>query len=310
MMTNVRKQPFLFCLFILCVQALVSMGFIEAKGSKRYDLVICAIFKDEDFFLKEWIEYHKLRGVEYFYLYNNGSTDRSLKILEPYIKAKEVRVIPWMRESSNQKEYNFNVQIPAYNHALAIVKKTARWAAFIDVDEFICPVNKTSLVELLKGYESYGGLAINWQIYGTSHRHSLQKRELLTEALVYKKASYHQNHHVVKCIVQPRLVSRISDPHSFFYHSGYCAVNSSGEPLRQGYLSHDSIALDVIRLNHYWYGTHDWFMANKIPRRAKWGLVFSDEELKRVIAEANDEFDDIMVQFAPALRKALFSSSK
>ena len=36
-----------------------------------YDLSVCAIFKDEASYLKEWIEYHKLVGVQHFYLYEN-----------------------------------------------------------------------------------------------------------------------------------------------------------------------------------------------------------------------------------------------
>ncbi len=120
----------------------------------------------------------------------------------------------------------------------------------------------------------------------------------------------HQNHHVVKCIVQPSRVESITDPHSFFYRPGYCAVNSNREPLQQGYLCHPSIALDIVRINHYWYGTEDWFFNNKLPRRAKWGLAFSPEEWKEKMAEANSERDESMAKFVPHLRKKMFSLKK
>jgi len=38
-------------------------------------LSICAIFKDEAPYLPEWIEFHRLVGVERFFLYDNGSGD-------------------------------------------------------------------------------------------------------------------------------------------------------------------------------------------------------------------------------------------
>ena len=43
--------------------------------AKSYNVSACAIFQNEAPYLKEWIEYHRLIGVEHFYLYNNGSTD-------------------------------------------------------------------------------------------------------------------------------------------------------------------------------------------------------------------------------------------
>ncbi len=162
-----RKSVVLW-IAIFFISCIAHTGSVEAKTEKKYDLVICAIFKDEELFLKEWIEYHKLVGVQHFYLYDNGSTDRSLEILKPYIKSKEVDLISWKRESRNQNEYNFKVQIPAYKHALEISKKKAKWAAFIDIDEFICPVKQKNLRDVLEDYTQYGGLAINWQIYGTS----------------------------------------------------------------------------------------------------------------------------------------------
>ena len=50
--------------------------FYKKKERKTlYYSSICAIFKDEARFLREWLEYHRLIGIEHFYLYNNFSTD-------------------------------------------------------------------------------------------------------------------------------------------------------------------------------------------------------------------------------------------
>lgn len=53
--------------------------------SKKYKIVLCAIFKNEGRFLKEWIEYHRLIGVDHFFMYNNNSTDNYIEILSKYI---------------------------------------------------------------------------------------------------------------------------------------------------------------------------------------------------------------------------------
>ena len=44
-------------------------------GEKKYKVSICAIFKNEGKYLREWIEFHRIIGIEHFYLYNNNSDD-------------------------------------------------------------------------------------------------------------------------------------------------------------------------------------------------------------------------------------------
>jgi hypothetical protein len=53
---------------------------------KKYYLSILAIFKNESPWIREWIEYHRLVGVEHFYMYNNDDdTVESDSILGPYV---------------------------------------------------------------------------------------------------------------------------------------------------------------------------------------------------------------------------------
>ena len=54
------------------------------KNNKVY-LSITAVLQNEAPYIKEWIEYHRLVGVERFYIYDNESTDNVKEILKPYI---------------------------------------------------------------------------------------------------------------------------------------------------------------------------------------------------------------------------------
>ena len=51
--------------------AFIRIFFRNKQPEKKYFLAICAIFKNEGKFLKEWLNYYLLAGVEHFYLYNN-----------------------------------------------------------------------------------------------------------------------------------------------------------------------------------------------------------------------------------------------
>jgi hypothetical protein len=273
---------------------------------EKYELVICAVFQNEDFFLKEWIEFHKLMGVQHFYLYNNLSTDQYLQVLQPYIAAGEVELFDWPIEVYNQSDYLHHLQIPVYKHALQIVKETAKWAAFIDLDEFLFPVHHPDLVSLLKEYGYFAGLVVNWQAYGTGGVHALPPFGLITESLVWKAPTEAEGHHMVKSIVQPLLVADIVDPHSFFFIDPYFAANSNGVPIKPGSGRHPFIAVDKVRINHYWFGTRDWFVNNKIPRRTKWGLVVTPESIDPLIATCNQVKDEAILRFTPQLRQKMY----
>lgn len=280
----------------------------EKQKKFKYDLVICALFRNEELYMKEWIEYHQLVGVQHFYLYDNGSTDRSLEILQPYIEAKLVDVFPWPVETSNQWDNHDRLQLPVYQDALAIVKHTAKWAAFIDIDEFIFPVKKDNLLDVLKKYSQYGGLIANWQMYGTSNRDNLNPGELLIEALIWKAPTNSEHNRFVKSIVQPRKVASITDPHSFHFVNGIYAVNSNGEPAIPGEGIQNSIVVDTIRVNHYWHGTRNWFYTRKVPLKVKWGWFPnppSEDYLNNMMALYNIEKDETITRFAPALREAM-----
>ena len=48
-------------------------------------LAACTIYRDDAAYLAEWIEFHRLMGVERFFLYDNGSTDDHREVLAPYL---------------------------------------------------------------------------------------------------------------------------------------------------------------------------------------------------------------------------------
>ncbi|MCE2136196.1 hypothetical protein GRC92_02335, partial [Streptococcus thermophilus] len=66
-------------------------------------------------------------------LYDNDSSDNTREILEKYIRAGYVYLIPYPGVAK---------QLPAYNDALAKHRYDCRYIAFIDVDEFLYSCNK------------------------------------------------------------------------------------------------------------------------------------------------------------------------
>lgn len=277
---------------------------LEAESPQKYRLVICALFQDEAFFLREWIEFHRLIGVEHFYLYDNLSTDDYAQILKPYLEEGLVELLEWPVETRNQWEYWHLLQLPVYNDALARAKESAQWAAFIDLDEFLVPLRHDHLEPLLAEYEEYGGLAVNWQLFGTSGLDVLSEGKLLIESLLWKASPDRDAHRIVKLVVQPQRVAYIGNPHSFEFCGGFCAVASDGSPQPSGQMG-GHIVLDTIQLNHYWCGTKEWFLKNKLPRRTKWGTAILPEHLELILSSFNEVKDEAILKFVPQLKERM-----
>ena len=72
----------------------------DAADSRRSSapevyLAIGMIYRNEAPYLAEWLEFHRLVGVERFYLYDNESEDDHLEVLAPYIEEGIVEVHEW-----------------------------------------------------------------------------------------------------------------------------------------------------------------------------------------------------------------------
>ncbi|MFZ1054241.1 MAG: glycosyltransferase family 92 protein, partial [Opitutaceae bacterium] len=80
------------------------------KREPRRELVACAALRNEGRYLREWIEFHKLAGVEHFYLYDQGSSDGTRRVAAEYAARGEATSIRWRD--------GLDAPVAAYNHCL------------------------------------------------------------------------------------------------------------------------------------------------------------------------------------------------
>ena len=163
----------------------------QYKNKTKYFLSIVAIMKNESPYIQEWIEYHKLIGVEKFYLYDNDSTDNTKKILQPYIKSGLIEYIPFPGEK---------MQIPAYNHFIKHYKHDNKWTIVIDLDEFIV-AKQESLIQILQNNPDVAQLLVPWVFFG-SNGHKNKPNGLVIENYTRRA----KKPRLYKAIVQPQLV--------------------------------------------------------------------------------------------------------
>ena len=227
----------------------------------KYNLSIILIIKNASQYMDEWINYHKLVGVDHFYIYDNESTDGLKEVLDPYIKTGLVTYIYW----PGQKQ-----QTPAYNDALVHYRKETKWMAFIDDDEFIVPIEKKTIPEVLKKivmeYDkgNVAGVAIAWVTYGTSG-HKKQIDGLCIER--FKMRENAKKDFVYKTIVRSSRAYAV-EPHLPELSDGMIIIDEVG-----GKVTHhiQGTHRDRIRINHYHMKSVEEFARKKARGDAYFG---------------------------------------
>lgn len=201
---------------------------------------ICAIMRDEGCYLMEWLEFHKLVGVERFYLYNNNSVDNTQDIVIPYIQTGEVIFHDWPMHPG---------QISAYEHCLKHYGRESEWMAFIDLDEFLFATEKNDIREVLEEFKDYPAVVVNWLCFGSSG-HIKRPKGLQVENYTKRAPDNFESHKVVKSIIRPdKTLGSAGNPHEFTYLDGL-AVTESKQPLLGGSRTQIS-SVKKLRINHY-----------------------------------------------------------
>ena len=261
---------------------------LETPGPRKklpmVNIALTAIFRDEARFLKEWIEYHRLIGVERFYLTNHLSVDNYLEVLQPYIDQGIVDLREERSDTDLFLSWN-KIQLNSYSIALTKARDEAKWVIVIDTDEFVVPKGQP-LSTILKNSEKFGGIAINWQIFGTSYVEKIPEGKLLIETLLLKAPKeFHENHYY-KLIVQPKHVGKFMTPHYCRFNPPYSGCDMGGNGLN-GNMS-PKIHTDLIQINHYWTRDEDFYVNVKVARKKRMGPWFPTMEKKHRRVQPRD----------------------
>jgi hypothetical protein len=267
-------------------------------------LAVCSIYRDHAQYLREWIEFHRLVGVERFFLYDNESTDFHHEVLAPYVD-RDVIVHPWPSPASVEAGAPWAPRA-AFDDCLARHRHDSRWIAFIDIDEFLFSPTGRSLPDVLAGFEAWPGVCVNQVNFGPSG-HRRMPSGLVIESYVYRKSYPPGSQEAVKSIVDPTRTVKCLNAHRFL-HEGGVAVDENGRPVDGRAPNRSPVSVSLLRVNHYITKSEEEYC----DKQAQWvaaGLPRSElhrsEQDPDWLQSLQAEHDDKITMYVPALREAL-----
>lgn len=265
---------------------------IYRQYKSPYFLSIAAIMKNEKPYLKEWIEYHLLQGVEHFYLCDNDSTDNTKEYLSPYIKKGIITYI--YLPGTKQQQVCYDKIVNTY-------KDKTEWLAIIDLDEYLVPLKANNMKSFLKEYEDVSEVSLHWMNYGSNNTFT-RPNGLITEFFTSHGIKLN---HTVKSIVRPKAVKGFD----YFGSNHYVrvegkSVNENHQPVN--FMLGFYPSANKARINHYILKSFAEFIHKKKRGHPEGNLLdygyyffHNENEIKN---------DTSMLRFLPKLKERMKKS--
>ena len=292
-----------------------------SSSPPKNSVAICAIAKNEARYIAEWAIYHKMIGFDRIVVYHNESTDDTEAVL---IKLQEAGIVEYRNWSTptettlqrlagligyrnGTNSAGAHIQTLAYRDGLKRLKRSVEWICLIDIDEFVVIPGVDDIHAFLERYKDESAIAINWKIFGTSHREKIEPG-LVIERFLRCAKRLHGGNKAVKTLAR---CSALIDPnlhnHQFAAGVHYRTVTGAVVPPKLGRIV-GSPTHDIIRLNHYFTKSREEWEAKVARGRATKptghpNKFRTEQHFRR--NDRNEVSDDYMLKFAPEIRKRL-----
>jgi hypothetical protein len=240
------------------------------KNYYNMKIALVCIAKMEDFYINEWVLYHKKLGFDDIIIYEN---DWNCNLEYEFIK---------------KIKYNgIAKQISVYNDFIENYKTDYNWVAFFDVDEFLVLKKHQNIKVFINEFNNPYGIGVNWVFFGAcgrltrgEHNNSLIKQFTIRQ----KDVDRH-----VKTILNLQSNSIMVNPHYPNVNIMNTTKNYFTGPFNEN--GTDNIA----QINHYHHKTFDDWKIRCIRNQADTGIP------KKEIDWINTQFDFCDVEDLHAL---------
>ena len=143
-----------------------NVNYLGKKLTYGISVALCVIAKQENLYIKEFVEYYKNLGIKKIFLYDNNDIDGETfnELLMNEVVQNFIEIIDYRGMNSPQ--------IQAYNNCYINNRNTFDWIAFYDVDEFLYLKNFSNINEFLSlsKFKKCSSILINWRYYGDNDK--------------------------------------------------------------------------------------------------------------------------------------------
>ena len=205
------------------------------------DIALCIIAKNENLYIKEFVEYYKNLGIKKMYLYDNNDIngENFNGILNGYIDSEFVKIINIRGKSE--------IQILAYNHCYQKNLNKYSWFLFLDVDEYLHIKNNKTLLNFLfdNRFLNCNSIFINYREYGDSDLLKYDNRS------IFKRFTKSRYGICGKSLTRGGIKNAKIDIYKPLYINNYCNSEGESEELYKSKISSSKIVVNDAEIKHF-----------------------------------------------------------
>jgi hypothetical protein len=265
-----------------------------------------AIARQETPYLLQWVAYQRVVGATHVMIYDNGHDRAGRNLLLRLHNRGAITCVPW------SGTYPHGPQVPAYDDALVRLRGRTEWVLFVDLDEYVVPVDTDRLDDILDAADDLDGIWFPWLIFGSSGQQTYHPDPVIAR-FRNRQCADDTTITPVKSAVRPE---RTKAAHLHVHHViGDAYANPRGE--RMFLRASDGVSrrsaqyargMEIARVHHYMTKSEQEWRVKVRRGRADRGRA--DTSRRRQLAEfstwdRNEVHDPTAVRFLGPLREEI-----
>lgn len=257
-----KHKKLLLILFLSLFKELFKLV-IKIKNAKNINkneikICVCTVGKQENNYIKEFIEYYKNYGVDKIFLYDNNNINGESfdDIISEYTKINFVNLMNFRGQYRKQ----YKIYQDCYNNNY----KKYDWLIFYDIDEYINLKNFKNIKDYLnqKKFNKCNSIYLNWIIHTDNNLIYYDNRTLCKR---FPKIIYDNSYCYGKTIIRGNLKG-INIKSCHLLDKGIQRCNGFGKIYKYSKIRcNKSEYNDYYYIDHYMFKSTEEFM-NKINR--------------------------------------------
>ena len=266
-----KKLKLLIILAITC---------ILKNGIKNYiKICLCAIVKNENLYIREFVEHYKKIGYNQIFLYDNNEKngEHLEEVIKEYIKSGFIKIIDF-RGKKNRPQFD------AYKDCYQRNNKFYDWLSFYDIDEFL-EINKKykTIQDFLndKIFKTCISIKINWLVYKNNNSLHYENKPIKERI---KSPEYNNLANIcIKSTVKGNLSinywKNMRNPHTSSLN--YASCSSSGKNVRSNSPFIKPPDYTNAKLKHYSYKSFEEYLLKVKRGRADFKKYSNNQRIRK-----------------------------
>ena len=238
---------------------------IKYNKINNIKVCVCTLGKNENRYIREFVEHYKSYGIDKIYLYDNNDIngERFDDVISEYIKEEFVKIIDWRGVKGTSTYYGIMDSCYQTNH------NQYDWMIFYEIDEFLYLKNYNNIKSYLTRniFNKCESIQLNW-VHMSDNNHILYENKPLSERFQTKGKNVNKKQPNKICFVKTIIrghLKNINITHNHLLSKNLKACNGFGKkPKLKSILSLDP-DYEFYYIKHYYSKTVQEFI-DKINR--------------------------------------------